>query len=60
MEKKREDNVFYVCTMIEYVARITNNHRKNIILFLTKKGVEHQLKVADVNHCLSFEQVADE
>lgn len=60
MEKKREDNVFYVCTMIEYVARITNNHRKNIILFLTKKGVEHQLKVADVNHCLSFEQVAGE
>lgn len=60
MDEKRKDNIFYVCTMIEYVARITNNHRKNIIAFLEKKGVEHQLKVADVNHCLSFEQVADE
>lgn len=46
--------------MIEYVARMTNNRRKNIIAFLSKKGVEHQLKAADVNHCLSFEQVADE
>lgn len=25
-----------------------------------KKSIEHQLKVAEVNHCLSFEQVADE
>lgn len=46
--------------MIEYVARMTNNHRRNIVAFLSKKGVEHQLKAADVNHCLSFEQVADE
>lgn len=60
MDEKRKDNIFYVCTMIEFVARMTNNHRKNITAFLTKKGVEHQLKVADVNHCLSFEQVADE
>lgn len=60
MDEKRKDNIFYVCTMIEYVARITNNHRKNIVVFLTKKGVEQQLRAAEVNHCLSFEQVADE
>ena len=27
---------------------------------LSKKNIQHQLKVAEVNHCLSYEQVADE
>ena len=60
MDEKRKDNIYYVCTMIEYVARITKNHRKNIVSFLTKNEVEYQLNAAEVNHCLSFEQVADE
>ena len=60
MNEKRKDDIYYVCTMIEYVARITNNHRKEIVSKLAKKGIEHELKVAEVNHCLSFEQVSDE
>lgn len=27
---------------------------------LSKKNIEHQLKVAEVNHCLSYEQISDE
>ena len=60
MDKKREDDIFYVCTMKEYVARITNNHRKYIVECLDEKNIRHELRVAEVNHCLSFEQVADE
>lgn len=60
MNKSREDDIFYVCTMIEYVARVTKNHRKDIVTHISKKDMEHQLKVAEVNHCLSFEQVSDE
>lgn len=60
MNEKRKDDIFYVCTMIEFVARLTNNHRKDVVDCLLKKNIEHQLKVAEVNHCLSFEQVADE
>ena len=60
MNEKRKDDIYYVCTMIEYEARITNNHRKEIVSKLAKKGIEHELKVAEVNHCLSFEQVSDE
>ena len=60
MDKKREDDIYYVCSMIEFVARATNNHRKDIVAQLSKKAVEHELKVAEVNHCLSFEQVSDE
>lgn len=60
MDEKRKDDIYYVCTMIEYVARITKNHRKDVVCKLSKKSIEHQLRVAEVNHCLSFEQVADE
>lgn len=60
MDEKRKDDIYYVCTMIEFAARATKNHRKDIVACLSKKNIEHQLKVAEVNHCLSFEQVCDE
>ena len=60
MDDKRKDDIYYVCTMIEFVGRATYNHRKDVVKRLSKKSIEHQLKVAEVNHCLSFEQVCDE
>ncbi len=60
MDEKRKDDIYYVCTMIEFVARATNNRRKDVIKRLSKKNIEHQLRVAEVNHCLSLEQVSDE
>lgn len=55
-----EDDLFYLCTMIEFVARETHNKRKDIVAKLSDKALAHQLKAASVNHCLSFEQVCDE
>lgn len=60
MNVKLKDNIYYVCTMIEYVARLTDNRRKDVVKKLSKKDIEHQIEVAEVNHCLSYEQVADE
>lgn len=55
-----KDDLFYVCTMIEYVARKTHNRTRDIVAKMSDKALAHQLKVACVNHCLSFEQVSDE
>lgn len=55
-----KDDLFYVCSMIEFVARETHNHVKDVVEKLTDKDLLHQLKVAGVNHCLSYEQVCDE
>ena len=55
-----KDDLFYVCTMIEYVSRKTNNKSKDVVVRISDKALAHQLKVAGINHCLSFEQVADE
>ena len=46
--------------MIEYIARKTKNKRGAIVKILGEDGVKKQLYDAEVNHCLSFEQVSDE
>ena len=60
MTEKERNDYFYVCSLIEYIARQTRNRRGVITEILGKKGIEKQLYDAEVNHCLSFEQVSDE
>lgn len=60
MTEKEKNDYFYVCSLIEYIARETKNKRGVITEKLGKKGIEKLLYDAEVNHCLSFEQVSDE
>lgn len=60
MTEKQKNDFFYVCALIEFIARRTKNKRRIIVEALEKKGIEKQLYDAEVNHCLSFEQVSDE
>ena len=60
MTPKEQNDYFYVCSLIEYIARKTKNNRGTIVNLLGKKGIEKQLYDAEVNHCLSFDQVSDE
>ena len=60
MTAKEQNDYFYVCALIEYIARETHNHRGDIVKAIGRKGIEKLLYDAEVNHCLSFEQVSDE
>ena len=60
MERKEKNNLFYVCSLIEFVARITKNKRGIVANCLGPDGVAKELKDASVNHSLSFEQVGEE
>ena len=60
MTETQENDVFYVCSLIEYIARKTKNHRQDVIACFSKADIERQLRLAEANHCLSFEQVSDE
>lgn len=60
MEKVITDDLFYICTIIEYVARNTHNHVRDVVNKLSDEDIEHQLKAASVNHCLTMEQICDE
>lgn len=60
MTEEQRNDFFYVCALIEFIARRTKNRRGAVVNALGKKGVHKQLYAAPVNHCLSFEQVSDE
>lgn len=60
MTADERNNYFYVCSMIEYTARKTKNHRRVIVDCLRDEGIRKQLYAAQVNHCLPFEQVSEE
>ena len=60
MSETERNDLFYVCSLIEYIARKTTNRRRIVVEALGEEGVKKQLLDAGVNHCLSFEQVSDE
>jgi len=60
MSKEEKNDLFYVCSLIEYIARITKNRISDIVKKLGKDELKRQLDLAEINHCLSFEQVSDE
>lgn len=60
MRTKIENDIYYVCSLIEYISRITKNKRADVVNAIGINGLQHLINVADVNHCLSFEQVSDE
>ena len=60
MTEIERNDFFFLFSLIEYIARQTKNRRRVIVEALGKEGIEKQLYDAEVNHCLSFEQVSDE
>ena len=60
MADSEKNNLFYVCSLVEYVSRVTKNKRGVVANCLGPDGVEKELKDASVNHSLSFEQVGEE
>lgn len=60
MSSQEKDDLFYLCSLIEYIGRKTKNHRGDIVEKIGKEELQRLYKLASVNHCLSFEQVSDE
>ena len=59
-ETKEQNDLLYVCSLIEFVGRATKNKNADIVRAIGKEGLAWNLEFADVNHCLSFEEVGDE
>ncbi|MDD4112741.1 MAG: hypothetical protein PHC56_06880 [Herbinix sp.] len=60
MNEQDKNNIYFVCSIIEYLGRKTKNRRSDIVRLLGKKEIKRQLELAEVNHSLSIEQVTDE
>lgn len=37
MTEKQKDDIYYVCSLIEFIARKTKNHRQDVIRYFSKK-----------------------
>jgi len=60
MTEKETDDLFYFCTLIEFISRKTKNTRRDTIAYFSEDEIKLQLDNAQINHCLSLEQVCDE
>lgn len=60
MNDNQKNDLFYVCSLIEFLGRKTKNKRAEIVKILGKKELQRQMELAEVNHSLTFERVSDE
>lgn len=59
-EDKTSNDIFYVCSLIDYIARKTKNHRRDIVSSLGEKNLRKIFELADVYHSDCIENVADD
>ena len=59
-ENQKENDLFFVCSLIEYIARKTKNTKKYIVEKLGKERIEHIYNLAEVYHSENIEKVSDE
>lgn len=57
---KKDDNLFYLCSLIEYISRKTNNTKKYIVEKIGKKELERIYSLADIYHSENIDKVSDE
>jgi len=59
-EDKKSNDLFYVCSVIDYIARKTRNTRKDTVNSLGTVNIHKLYRLADVYHCENIEKVTDE
>lgn len=58
--KQKQNDLFYTCSLIDYIARKTKNVRADIVNRLGKERIEKIYELADVYHCDNIERVAED
>lgn len=56
---KKLNDLFYLCSLMEFIGRITKNKSTSIVNLLGEKELRHILSSAEVLHCERIEEVAD-
>ena len=59
-ETIEENNLFFTCSLIEYIARKTKNTKKLVVEKLGKENIRKIYELAEVYHCENIEKVSDE
>lgn len=59
-ETQADNDLFFTCSLIEYIARKTKNTKKTIVEKLGKENINKIYELAEVYHCENIEKVSDE
>jgi hypothetical protein len=59
-EPKQDNDLFFVCSVIEHIGRATKNRRADVVNALGKDVLARYLELADVYHCEPIENTAAE
>lgn len=59
-ESAKDNNLFYTCSLIDYIARKTKNARAEVVNALGKKNLSKIYDLADVYHSDNIERVSDD
>lgn len=60
MEPKKNSDLFFICSLIEYIARKTKNKKKYVVGKLGKKTINKIYNLAEVYHSENIEEIAEE
>ena len=59
-EPQKDNDLFFTCSLIDYIARKTTNERADVVNALGKKRLEKIYDLADVYHCDNIDRVSDD
>ena len=59
-ESKEDNDLFFTCSIIEYIARKTKNTKKDIVNKLGYEKIKKIYDLAEVYHSENIDKVADE
>ena len=59
-EDRKDNDLFFTCSLIDYIARKTKNKRARVVQLLGKKRLEKIYDLADVYHSDNIDRVSDD
>ena len=59
-EPKKDNDLFFTCSLIDYIARKTKNVRADVVNQLGKERIEKIYDLADIYHCDNIDRVSDD
>ena len=59
-EEKKDNDLFFTCSLIDYIARKTKNKRNVVVNAIGKKQIEKIYDLVDIYHSDNIERVSDD
>ncbi|MDO4295849.1 MAG: hypothetical protein Q4D90_06795 [bacterium] len=59
-ESRKDNDLFFTCSLIDYIARQTKNTRRTVVNLLGKERIEKIYDLADIYHSDNIQRVSDD